>query len=125
MYFNIEPSSSVPIYRQLIDQIRLSVASGRLQPGQKLPGSRKLAERVDINLHTVNKAYQELVREGTLNQKRGVGTFVADEPAVLKEENVDVLLEDDLQKLIQNAKAYGLSREEFNNLVEEYWDEDS
>ncbi|MBI1914840.1 MAG: GntR family transcriptional regulator [Planctomycetes bacterium] len=75
--FSLDPKSGVPIYRQIQDQIRYGIASGRLRPGEQLPTVRALAVDLSINPNTVNKAYTELERQGVLTTEQGSGTFVA------------------------------------------------
>ncbi len=77
----VQPSSGVPIYRQLIDQIRAMVAGGKLAAGSSLPSVRALAQELDINMMTVSKAYSRLEAEGYLVRDRGVGMRVAGEAA--------------------------------------------
>lgn len=77
MWFHIDPSSGLPIYRQLVDQVKQGVAGGLLQPGDRLPSVRDLALELTINPHTVAKAYQELEREGVVEMPRGKGVFIA------------------------------------------------
>ena len=72
----IATGSTTPIYRQLIDQIRLVVLRGRLAPGDQLPSVRSLAVRLVINPNTVARAYGELARDGVIVAQRGKGYFV-------------------------------------------------
>ncbi|MBI1345071.1 GntR family transcriptional regulator [bacterium] len=74
--FEIHPSSGVPIYRQLMDQVRALIASGRLSPGDLLPSVRQLAEDLEVNMMTVSKAYGRLEADGVLERDRGVGMRV-------------------------------------------------
>ncbi len=78
-HFNITTGSGTPIYRQILEQVRLGVATGSLAPGQAMPSVRGMAERHAINANTVAKAYAELVRDGVLESRQGVGFFVASE----------------------------------------------
>lgn len=73
----IEPSSSVPIYRQIIDQIRYQVAAGVLKEGDKVPSVRELAARLAVNQNTILKVYNELCRQNVLRIERGDGTYVS------------------------------------------------
>lgn len=78
MHIQVDPGSPVPLYCQVIEQIRLALASGLLKPGDRLPGIRELAERIAINPMTVVRAYNTLIQEGVLRGRRGTGTFVAE-----------------------------------------------
>ena len=76
MFIRIEPSSSSPIYRQIMDQIRHQVAAGILKPGDKVPSVRQLAGQLAVNQNTILKVYTELCREHVLEVDRGNGTIV-------------------------------------------------
>jgi GntR family transcriptional regulator len=73
----ISPGSSTPIFRQIIDQVRLSAARGSAQTGTQLPSVRALAERLVLNPNTVARAYAELAREGLIETQPGKGVFLA------------------------------------------------
>jgi GntR family transcriptional regulator len=75
--FSINPKDPMPIYAQLDRAIRLAIATSRLDVGDRLPTVRQLAVDLRINANTVAKVYGELEREGVLETRRGVGTFVA------------------------------------------------
>ena len=74
--FQINPTSGLPIYRQLMEQIRTLVAGGRLAPGDLVPSVRQLAEELEINMMTASKAYARLEADGLLERDRGVGMRV-------------------------------------------------
>ena len=74
--FKLDPKSGVPFYRQIIDQIRYGVASGRLKVGEQLPTVRSLAVELKVNLNTVSKAYKELEIQSVLETQQGTGTFI-------------------------------------------------
>src|SRR5450755_2008557 len=75
--FMIDLHSGVPVYRQLIDQVRSGIASGSLSAGDQLPTVRQLAVDLEINPNTVLKAYRELELGGLLETHQGTGTFVS------------------------------------------------
>ncbi len=77
IFIRIEPSSSVPIYRQIIDQIRYQVVTGVLTEGDKVPSVRELAARLAVNQNTILKVYNELCRQNVLKIERGDGTYVS------------------------------------------------
>src|SRR5687767_5187911 len=77
----IDPASHVPIYLQLVAELRAAIAAGVFRPGEPLPSLRGLAADLKINPNTVQRAYDELEREGTVVPKRGVGLFVAERDA--------------------------------------------
>lgn len=77
MEFIIESASRVPIYRQLVAQIREAIARGRMKADERLPSVRELSRQLVINPNTVARVYTELEREGILNTRPGLGVFVA------------------------------------------------
>ena len=105
MKVHLNPRSGIPIYVQLVTQIKHLVASGRLATGAELPAIRVLAEQLLINPNTVGRAYRELENAGILVSRRGSGTYVSDEgtPLARKErikilcEHIDVLLAEGAQ----------------------------
>ena len=77
LHFQINPHSGVPVYRQMIDQVKYYVASDTLKPGDQLPSIRELAQLLTINPTTVVRVYTELEREGVIEMRHGKGAFVA------------------------------------------------
>src|SRR3982751_4706221 len=80
MLFRPNPSSGVPIYLQLMEQVKHAIETGALRSGEQLPGIRPLAEELVINVNTVAKAYRELEHEGVVELRHGSGAFVAGNP---------------------------------------------
>ena len=78
MIIKPNPSLPVPIYLQLVEQVKHAIETGALRPGDQLPGLRPLAEQLVINVNTVAKAYRELEREGVIELRHGAGAFVAE-----------------------------------------------
>lgn len=77
MLFRIDPSASEPIYAQLAAQVRSAAARGEVVAGERLPSARDLAESLQVNLHTVLRAYQDLRDEGVIELRRGRGAVVS------------------------------------------------
>ena len=77
MLFKPNPASGVPIYLQLMEQVKHNIETGALRPGEQLPGIRPLAEELVINPNTVAKAYRELEHEGVIELRHGAGAFVS------------------------------------------------
>jgi GntR family transcriptional regulator len=77
MLLRPNPSSGVPIYLQLMEQVKHSIETGALRPGEQLPGIRPLAEELVINPNTVAKAYRELEHAGVIELRQGAGAFVS------------------------------------------------
>jgi len=104
--FSVSPSSGVPIYRQIIDQVNALVLGGRLKPGDSLPSIRKLAESLEVNMMTISKAYARLEVDCVLVRKRGVGMVIA-EPAIPASASVKER-QTELRQLIEQAVLRGL-----------------
>jgi GntR family transcriptional regulator len=77
MFLPVDPSSGLPIYRQIFDQVRRMIAGGALKPGDRLMSVRELSTTLAINPLTVAKAYGQLEREGLVEMRRGLGVYVA------------------------------------------------
>src|SRR6186713_3561897 len=77
MLFRTNPSSGVPIYLQLMEQVKHAIETGALRPGEQLPGIRPLAEELVMNPNTVAKAYREMEHAGLIELRHGAGAFVA------------------------------------------------
>ena len=83
MQFHISPNDGVPIYIQIVNQVKHLAASGRLEPGEELPPIRVLAEQLVVNPNTVARAYLELERAGVVTKRHGSGTYVSESPSPL------------------------------------------
>ena len=79
--FQLDLSTGVPVYRQLIDQVHAALSAGNLNPGDRLPTVRQVAVDLAINPNTVVRAYKELEIRGILTTQQGTGTFIAERPA--------------------------------------------
>ena len=77
LHFQINPNSGVPVYRQLIDQIKYYIASGTLHPGDQLPSIRELAQKLAVNPTTVVRVYSDLEHESVIEMRHGKGAFVS------------------------------------------------
>ena len=77
MLFRPNPATGVPIYLQLMEQVKHAIETGALRPGEQLPGIRPLAEELVINPNTVARAYRELEHEGVIELRHGAGAFVS------------------------------------------------
>lgn len=82
---HIDPKDGVPIYRQVMDQIKLQITAGQLEAGQQLDSVSSLSSRLKVNPMTISKAYGFLVEEGVVERRKGVGIFVAE----VKQEKID------------------------------------
>jgi GntR family transcriptional regulator len=112
MEFQCDTASRVPIYRQLMDQIRQAIARGRLRPGSRLPSVRALSRDLVVNPNTVARAYTELEREGVLNTRQGLGVFVAEPQAELSAAARRERLSQALDRFLTEAVHLGFSADE-------------
>jgi GntR family transcriptional regulator len=83
MQIHISSHDGVPIYIQIVNQVKHLVASGRLAPGDEIPPMRVLAEKLVVNPNTVARAYLELERAGVVTKRHGSGTYVSETPSSL------------------------------------------
>ncbi|HEV7765917.1 MAG TPA: GntR family transcriptional regulator [Thermoanaerobaculia bacterium] len=111
MMFRLDASSGVPFYRQIIDQVLLAVADGRLKPGTQLPTVRQLAVDLSVNLNTIAKAYREMEIRGIVQTQQGTGTFVAARQGARSRERRKAL-QDLVDRLIANGEALGIPMED-------------
>jgi GntR family transcriptional regulator len=118
MLLRVNPSSGVPIYLQLMEQVKHSIETGALRPGEQLPGIRPLAEELVINPNTVAKAYRELEHDGVIELRHGAGAFVS--AAGRGRKDTDKLRAGQLivAAAIDKLRARGLSDDEIRRLVE-------
>jgi GntR family transcriptional regulator len=110
--FSIDLHSGVPVYRQLIDQVRSGVASGTLNAGDQLPTVRQLAVDLAINPNTVMRAYRELELGGLLETHQGTGTFIADKKLEKDSPERERQLGQMAQEFAARAGAAGFTLEE-------------
>jgi GntR family transcriptional regulator len=114
--FRLDAGSGVPIYRQLVQQVRREVMLGRLQPGERLPTVKDVVDSLAINPNTVVKAYDELEHEGLIVRRQGVGTFVAPAPPTVSFA-APPSLRQSLLRWVARARGSGLSSEQIRALV--------
>ena len=110
--FHVAPSSGVPIYRQILDQVRAQIATGRLAAGEFLPSVRQVAGELAVNPMTVSKAYSLLERDGVVELVRGQGMRVVGQPVrerqIVDRDEVVRLV----RRLVKQGRSAGLSAEE-------------
>lgn len=118
----INPSSHVPIYLQIADEIRAAVAAGVYRPGEALPSLRTLAMKIGVNPNTVQRAYDELEREGLIYSQRGRGLFVAEKGTASAQSRAGDGVRRVLDEAIRAGQAAGMSveqvREIFNTAIQ-------
>ena len=119
----ISTGSDTPIYRQITDQVRLAVATGRLAIADQLPSVRSLAEELVVNPNTVARAYADLAREGLIESRAGRGVFVIRKRKVFTREEGWRRLEPLIESLIGEAMAMDFGREELRAAIERRLDQ--
>ena len=118
MHIILNNSSMVPIYEQLMDQVKNEIISGGLKENEALPSVRALSGQLRISSLTVKKAYDRLEEEGFVITVHGKGTYVAATDRQLAMEARRKAVEDDLSSAIQKADAIGLTKDEILEIVE-------
>jgi GntR family transcriptional regulator len=113
--FALDPKAGVPFYRQIIDQIKYGIASGKLNVGEQLPTVRALAVELRVNLNTVAKAYKELEIQDILETYQGSGTFINKVDIKLPEKEKQKKLQDICQEFMTIAYNYGFTIENVIN----------
>lgn len=115
--FKLDPKSGVPYYRQIIDQIRFGISSGKLHVGEQLPTVRALAVDLKINLNTVSKAYKELEIQNIIETQQGTGTFIGNLDSFnLSSGEKQAKLKNIVNEFTTIASSYGFS---VNDLIEQ------
>jgi len=122
--FQIKPGSGIPIYRQIIDQVRRLIASGALRAGDELPSIRQAAGYYEINPMTISKAYSLLEAAGVLERVRGCGMIVAaEQPGELSLKKRLELLRPALREAATQARQLNISKETALKTLSEYMEE--
>lgn len=117
--FNIDISSSTPIYEQLIDGVKEGILKGLMEPGEKLPSVRELAKMLTLNPNTVQKAYQELERQKVTITLRGKGTYISSDYKPRKDEDKIMEVKDLFKKGIVEARYMGFKEKDILKIIEE------
>ena len=113
--FILDPRTGIPFYRQIIDQIKFGIASGRLQVGEQLPTVRALAVDLKVNLNTVSKAYKELEIQQVLETQLGTGTFISKSGFNLSDKEKKNKLEQIIQEFLSIGYSYGFAKQDIIN----------
>ena len=118
MRIQITTGSSVPIYRQVVDQIRHAVATGNLAVGASLPSVRALASELVLNPNTIAKAYAALVRDGVLVSHQGRGYFVAERREIYTRKERQRRLEEVMDPFLAEALTLGFDAQQIQAEVQ-------
>ncbi|HWH70546.1 MAG TPA: GntR family transcriptional regulator [Candidatus Sulfotelmatobacter sp.] len=119
MEIRLSSTDGIPVYRQIMNQVKYMIASGRLRPGQELPPIRALAERLVINPNTVVRAYTELQHEGVVESRHGSGTYVLETVSRSPGKAAAQALAPKVDSLLADAAHLNLKLEEVVELVRE------
>ena len=118
MFIEINPSAGLPIYLQIMNQMKYAIAAGALRPGDQLPPVRELAAQLRINPNTVAKAYRELQHEKIVTAKWGGGCFVTDEGRDISKKEKLRIVADLLDNALVQAFHLNLSPGELRKLLD-------
>lgn len=119
MQIHIATHNGVPVYLQIVQQVKYLVAAGRLAAGEELPPIRVLAEQLVINPNTVARAYMELEREGVVVKRHGSGTYVSDEGSPLARRERLKIITKHADALLAEARQMGVDFDELLALLKE------
>jgi len=118
LFINIDPSSGLPIYLQIAQQIKTAVAMGRIQPEDPLPSVRQLAVELAVNPNTVARAYLDLEIEGVIYKRQGAGTFVSSQGVEMSKGERRRVLNELLEKALVEGVNLGLPERELRDAFE-------
>ena len=116
--------SDLPIYAQIVEQFRQSIVSGKLSPGQLLESVRDLSMEAGVNPNTMQRALQELEREGLVYTQRTAGRFVSEDAAVIERGKRAMAMEK-IREFLSAMNSLGYSREEILSLLSEEKEEEN
>ena len=119
MYLRLNYQSGEAIYRQIVEQIKYKVASGELNPNDRLPSIRELAKQLKINPRTVVKAYEELQSDGLVVRRQGQGVFVRNTQAAIPARTRHKLVAEMARRMLAEASRLGADAEEVKRIVNE------
>lgn len=111
MLIRIDPRRDEPVFAQIATAVRTQIVAGELSPGDRLPAAKEIATSLEVNAHTVLRAYQELRDEGLVELRRGKGATVTGAATPLAD------LREDIARLVQAAAGAGVGREALASLV--------
>jgi GntR family transcriptional regulator len=119
MHLHISQTDGVPIYLQIVNQVKLLAASGRLAPGEELPPIRVLAEQLVVNPNTVARAYRELELAGVVVKRRTAGTYVSDNASPLNRRERIRILTERVDALLAEAHQLKVGADDVIRLIEQ------
>ena len=117
-------NSDMPIYTQLVSQIKFAIVSGELPPGERMSTVRDLASEAGVNPNTMQRAFQELEREGLVFSQRSSGRFVTEDVSIIEKAKM-ALAQEHISKFILSMERLGYDRAKIIALLEEKNEEDN
>ena len=117
--FSLDATNGVPFYKQIILQVEMAIADGRLDTGDQLPTVRSLAVELQVNPNTVARAYSELEIRGIVTTQQGTGTFISDQKVEISEVERERILAEITRSYVTHAASYGFSLEELGSYINE------
>lgn len=121
----LDPTSGVPFYRQIILQIEMALADGRIKKGYQLPTVRGLAVELRVNPNTVARAYNELEIRGLVSTQHGTGTFISDTEVSLSDVEREQILAQLVRGFVSQAASYGFTVDDIVKYLTDYHEEGS
>ena len=123
IFIRIEPSSALPIYRQIMDQIKYQIATGALKEGERVPSVRELAGDLAVNQNTILKVYNQLCQEKVLRIERGNGTFVSVAPRSMRKSEMKEIVAGPLRQAVVESIQFGLELKELHELLDKEYED--
>jgi GntR family transcriptional regulator len=117
--FSLDATNGVPFYKQIILQVEMAIADGRLNTGDQLPTVRGLAVELQVNPNTVARAYSELEIRHIVNTQQGTGTFISDQKVEISDVERERILAEITRSFVSHAASYGFSLEELGSYINE------
>ena len=124
MNIHLSQTDGIPVYLQIINQVKQQIASNRLVVDQELPAIRVLAEKLLINPNTVARSYRELEIAGWLYKKRGAGTFVSNNPSPLSDSEQQRIIDEKIKGLLAESSQMNISVKELTKRINELSQQD-
>ncbi len=115
MLLRVDPASAVPLFEQLAASVRTELVRGGLRAGDRLPSAKEVAAALDVNLHTVLRAYQSLRDEGVIDLRRGRGAVVTERATGYAD------LHREIPRLVEHAKALGIGSAALAAMIKEVY----
>ncbi len=114
MNIKLDHESGVPIYLQLIEQVKFLIACGSLKPGDQMPSVRELAVQLKINPNTAARTYRELQYENVIESRRGEGNYISENYSELAKKEKRKIINGKFREVIVQGRSFGLNDDEIS-----------